>query len=127
MEVEINYEKVDDYGKMSQYFKDEDIDYSQETNHYGEFYGWDNGIVKFTVNENIDKGNLLIFSNSYSNAINKLIASNYNQTYVIDVRFYEAEVGEKFDFERFVNDNNIDKILFITNDYYYLNPDNYIK
>lgn len=127
MEVEINYKKVDDYGRMTQYFNNEDIDYNQETNHYGEFYGWDNGIVKFTVNENREKGSILVFSNSYSNPLNKLIASSYNETYVVDMRYYETEVGEKFDFEKFVSQNHIDKVLIISNNYYYMNLANYIQ
>jgi len=127
MKVEINYEEVDDYGKMKQYLNNEEINKNQETNHYGEFYGWDNGIVKFTINDNDDKGNLLVFSNSYSNPINKLIACSFYETYVVDMRFYEAEVGEKFNFQEFIEENDIDKVLIISNEYYYTNENNFIQ
>lgn len=127
MDVEINYNKVNDYGKAKQYLENSIGECDVETNHYGEFYGWDDGIIKFTVEENKDKENILIFSNSYSNAINKLIASNYNETYVVDMRNYEVQIGEKFNFDDFVKEHHIDKVLIIGNDNYYRDKKNYIE
>lgn len=127
MDVEINYKPVDDYGKARQYIENKIGNCDVETNHYGEFYGWDDGIIKFTVKQNQGKENILIFSNSYSNAINKLLASNYNETYVVDMRNYEAQIGEKFSFDNFVKEHHIDKVLIIGNNNYFRDKNNYIE
>lgn len=127
MNVEINYKQTDDYGKSKQYFQNIINRDDVENNHYADFYGDDNGIIKFTVPENDGNGSILIFSNSYSNAINKLIACHYQETFVVDTRHYEAENGEKFSFDKFVQEHHIDKVLIIGNNYYYKNEENAIK
>ena len=66
---------------------------------YGGVYGGDNGEV--------------IFDTSYDNAILKLLASHFSKTYSIDLRNYEHTFGEKFDFDSYVREHDISKVLFI--------------
>ena len=113
----INDKLYDTYGNEENYFKGK-YNRSRLTNHYGEFYGGDSGEVIFDFNNN-DKDNLLVLGSSYTNAINKLIASHFNKTYVIDLRHYEEVMGEKFDIKRYIEENNIDKVLIIA-DYSFL-------
>ena len=54
---------------------------------YGGVYGGDNGEVIFDTGK--DGDNILIFGNSYDNAILKLLASHFSKTYSIDLRNYE--------------------------------------
>ena len=85
---------------------------------YGQFYGADDGELIFdTGKTNLD--NILVIGNSYDNAILKLLATHFNRTHSIDLRNYEHFNGSKFDFQQYVEENGIDKVLFIGNiDFY---------
>lgn len=85
---------------------------------YGEYYGSDDGEVIFdTGKENLD--NILVIGESFDNAILKLLATHFNKTHSIDLRTYEHYQGSKFDFEKYVEEKNIDKVLFIGNVNFY--------
>lgn len=104
---------ADSYGSEDEYYNG--IYYREKlAGHYGNFYGGDNGEVIFDFN-NPDKDNLLLIGSSFTNAINKLVASHFNKTYVIDLRHYSELTNEEFDIKEYVNNNNIDKVLFIMN------------
>lgn len=109
-DVYINGE-LKNYGNKEQYYN---LKYPKSTgvNYYASFYGSDYGEVVFDY-KNSKKDNLLIFSNSFSNAINDLIASSYNKTHVIDLRAYKMDLGKDFDIKDYVKENKIDKILFL--------------
>ena len=105
------------YGKEEEYFNGE-YNIAKETNHYGEFYGGDFGEVKYDF-EQPKKENVLIIGNSFTNAVNKLIASGFNKTYIVDLRHYEGAMGEKFNIDKYIEKNDIDKVLIIM-DYSYM-------
>ena len=113
-------------GTLSEYGNEENYlnnIYSQSsmTNHYGVFYGGDAAEVLFDFN-NSNKDNLLIISNSYSNAVNKLIASHFNKTYDIDLRTYYGAYNEIPDMDKYINEYGVDKVLVIM-DYFFLKND----
>ena len=85
---------------------------------YGQFYGSDDGKLIFdTGKTNLD--NILVIGNSYDNAILKLLATHFNKTHSIDLRNYEHFEGRKFNFQQYVEENSIDKVLFVGNiDFY---------
>lgn len=88
---------------------------------YGEFYGGDDGEVIFDTGKT-EYDNILIIGESYDNAILKLLATHFNKTHSIDLRYYEHYKESKFNFSKYVKANDIDKVLFIGNsDFYYLN------
>ena len=109
--------KESDYGKQDEYFNGLSDDIS-----YGNFYGWDNGEVVLKSNNN-SKDNVLIFSDSYDNAILKLLSNHFNTTVGVDLRWYENFVGEPFDFNYYLENYNINKILFIGDDSFYASDD----
>lgn len=76
---------------------------------YGNFYGWDDAEILFDFN-NPNEKNLLIISESFSNANNELIASHFNKTYDIDLR-----QNKDFKFDTFVKEKEIDIVLFMGN------------
>ncbi len=78
---------------------------------YGEYYGGDCGEVIFDYNQP-EKENLLIIGESHDNAIIKILASNFNKTYAIDLRAYSIELGKEFKFNEYIKDKNISKVLF---------------
>lgn len=87
-------------------------------NFYAEFYGDDYGEIIFNFNKP-KKDNLLIISNSFSNAVNELIASHFNKTYVLDGRHYYNYTKEVIDLMEYIKKNDIDKVLYIM-DYSFL-------
>lgn len=105
------------YGNENKYFQGTYLK-DRLANHYGTYYGGDYGEIIFNFN-NEEKENILILGSSYTNAINKLIASHFNKTYVIDLRHYESVFNKKFDVKDYIEQNNIDKVLIIA-DYNYL-------
>ena len=109
--------KETNYGNKELYYKNRHQN-ELGTNHYGLYYGGDYGEVVYDFNN--DKENLLIFSNSYSNAINDLVASSFNKTYVIDLRAYEEDLGYKFNLDNYIKKNKINKILFLGDINFYI-------
>lgn len=103
-EIFVSGEQVSDYGKTTEDLLEKSII------SYGDIYGWDYDEIIF-INKEIDNNRkLLIYSNSYSNAINKLLASHYEETYVIDGRKYQEKTMVEY-----INENKIDDVLILGN------------
>ncbi|MGN1310120.1 MAG: WecB/TagA/CpsF family glycosyltransferase [Clostridia bacterium] len=112
----INGEKTE-YGQEEAYINNE-ID---DNISYGSFYGWDDAEIVFDYHNN-NKENILIFGESYDNAIIEMIASHFNKSYCVDLRAYEMDMGHKFEFDKYIFENNITKVLFVGNiDFYVAN------
>lgn len=113
MDIKINGIMAEDYGEQENYKRG-----GQESSVYSAFYGDDMGEIIFsTGNEN--KDDILIIGESFDNAILKLIASHFNRTYSIDLRYYEAYMGKEFKFSEYLKEHNINKVLLIGNiDYF---------
>lgn len=103
-DIYVNGEIVSDYG-----FKTEELMNEEEIS-YGEVYGDDYAEIVFNNNGLHNNKKLLIYANSYSNAINKLLASHYKETYVIDGRHYKDK-----SLIEYINDNKIDDVLILAN------------
>lgn len=106
------------YGKYKEYHNGE-FKTNNLVNHYGEFYGYDEGELILDFYNNKDKENLLVLSNSFSNSNIKLIASHFHKTYKVDVRHYEKDMEEEFNYEKYIKTNDIDKVVFIGNINFY--------
>jgi hypothetical protein len=88
--------------------------YSKEplANHYANCFGGDFAQIVYDFGTS-GRGKLLLVASSYSNPINALIAAGYDQTYVIDLRYYEDWAGEPFDPTAYCQENGIDKVLLL--------------
>lgn len=106
----INHEKRE-YGHYQEYIN-HDYEYNVKDNYYAYFYGSDFGEVLFDFHQP-KKDNLLIVSNSFSNAVNSLIAQHFNKTYVVDLRHYDSTFEEDFSVSKYIREHDIDKVLFI--------------
>lgn len=113
MDVTVNGEPSD-YGNQAAFFAGEGGVPS-----YGGFYGWDAGEVTFSTGRT-DRGNLLILGESYDNAVVKMLAAHFNRTYAVDLRYYEAYMGEAFSFSSYVEEHGITQVLLIGNIDYFL-------
>ena len=103
-EIYISGEKKSDYGSSNEKLK------KSEKISYGDLYGGDYDEIIFINEESNNQKKLLIYANSYSNAINKLLASHYKETYVIDGRHYKEKTMIEY-----INENNIDDVLILGN------------
>ena len=99
------------YGHASTYFKGK---YSRRKlfNHYAYFYGGDYGTVTIATHQN-KKPNLLVFSNSFDNAILLLLSNHFNNIYSVDLRHYEEDLKKSFHIEQYIQKNQIDTILVV--------------
>ena len=79
--------------------------------HYVAYFNGMYGKVEYDFNQE-DKANLLIIGDSFTWQIDNLIASSYNKTYIINLRYDEYENG-KLDLKKFIKDNNISDVLFL--------------
>lgn len=104
--------KLDDYGRADDFFA-HNYTYNQYDNYYGLYYGSDYAEVELNY-DNPGAGNLLIISNSFDNAILKLLASHFNRTYSVDLRRYEAAYNQEFILSDYVKKRDIDQVLVLT-------------
>ncbi|MBE6932322.1 MAG: hypothetical protein E7464_02940 [Ruminococcaceae bacterium] len=85
---------------------------------YGSFYGGDFGEVIF---DNGEGENLLILGESYDNAIVQLLASHFGRTHSVDLRHYETAMGQPFHLARYIEENDIDRVLLIGSNGFFTN------
>ena len=109
--------KYDDYGSQETFFAGSDEELT-----YGSFYGGDDGEVVVDSGRT-DKENLLIIGDSHDNAILKLMAESFNRIHAVDLRSYEAQLGKKFDTYQYIVDNDIDKVLLMGSDGFFVSED----
>ncbi len=111
MTVKINGKRKKSYGQQEAYFTGK---YSEDalTNHYGQFYGGDSGIVEFCTNQP-EKENIIIISNSFSNAVSMLIASHFNHTWFIDMRYYNRDMKKDFNLKESIKAWKANKVLLL--------------
>ena len=117
MTVTINGQPADDYGNQQAF-----LDGAGGTPSYGLFYGSDNGETTFDTGTQ-GRGNLLVVGESFDNAILKLLASHYDRTFSVDLRYYEAHLGIPFDLEAYLAEHAIDTVLLIGNIDYFVTED----
>ena len=115
MTVTRNGEPAGDYGRQ-------DAAPGELALSYGAFYGGDDGEIIFDTGRT-DRGNLLVIGESYDNAILKLLASHFDRTYSVDLRYYRNYMGSDFSLGDYLRRNNITKVLLIGNVDYYISPD----
>lgn len=106
--VKVNGEEIDneELSKKKDYLEGEFEKEDKYFNHYAKYFHSDLAEIVYTFEENKDTNkNLLIIGDSYSNCIDKEIASHFYKTYVIDLRYYEEVFGEKFVLENYIKDD----------------------
>lgn len=81
-------------------------------NHYAYYYGGDYGEIVLDT-RNAQKENLLIVGDSYTNPINGLIASHFGRTHILDMRYYERDMGEPLDLNAYIQRNDISRVLLL--------------
>ena len=98
-----------EYGYRSLYVSDDDFPHNTYSNHYGMYYGDDHAKVVYKFNQP-EKESILILATSYSNAINELVASHYNETHILDFRYYKKTYGKPIDAQAYMEENHLSKL-----------------
>lgn len=81
-------------------------------NHYAYYYGGDYGEI-IIQSRKADKQNLLILADSYSNPINGLIASHFGNTHILDLRYYQRDMGTDLALDEYIREHDIDLMLLL--------------
>lgn len=89
---------------------------------YGGYYGDDYGQVRLNMDKP-ERENLLVIGDSFDNALLKLLASHFNMTYGVDLRYYEHHLGEEFVLADYIEEHEIDKVLIIGSVNFFLSED----
>lgn len=97
------------YGHQEEYFNNKELRSGEGDISYGDFYGYDVSTIEYDFNQP-KKENLIIVGYSYTNALNELVASHFNKTWVIDTRFCSRE-----EFEKIIAENKIQNLLLLPN------------
>lgn len=108
------YKIYDIEGKELDYnHKDEYLagDYSRApfADHYIEYNGKDVDFLEYVFENGTDR-NLLIIGDSFTNAIEPLLASHYHHTYAVDIRHYPDYY---FSLSEFLSTHDVDDILVL--------------
>jgi len=86
---------------------------------YADFYGYDVSRIVFDNPHDSGGEHVLLIGDSFDNAILWLLAGHFDTLHSVDLRQYEAEMGEKFSFSRYAAENGITRVMFIgSNDFY---------
>lgn len=81
-------------------------------NYYETVYGRDFVEVMYDYNAP-GKGNLLILGTSYTDPINRLVASHFDKTFIVDARYYKNYDGSTLNLKDYIDDHHIDKVLVL--------------
>jgi len=119
MKVSVRGAPVADYGNQDAFFSGNAVGLELA---YGSFYGGDESELCLSTGRE-ERDNLLVIGESYDNAVLKLLASHFNNTYSIDLRYYAHFAGEDFDLSSYLARHQIDKVLLMGNVDYFLQPD----
>ena len=109
------YGKEDARGLRDKNKEDRKFSDSLFANQYGKYFGSDKGLVEY-IFDNKSNRNLLIVGQSYTQAIEYIIASHYSHTYVVDLRHYDDNFEKPFNVTDFIKENKINDILILGED-----------
>lgn len=69
-------------------------DTNRFTSRYGEYFHQNYGLISVTNDAEYEKEAILVVGDSYMNCIDRLIATHYRNTYIVNPSLYEGSVGE---------------------------------
>ena len=85
------------------------FDYLKKKDKYSMFLDNNHALIEIRNDLVEDDSKILVIKNSYANAFVPFLVNHYNETYVIDLRYYSGNVSN------YLNEKNIDDILILYN------------
>lgn len=116
MKIDVGGKPRDRYGNQDAYFSGR-YSTASYVNHYNSFYGGEVDVLHVET-ERADRGNLIVFSNSQSDALNLLLASHFHHTWIVDLRHYRGGSGF-FPLSRMVEQWDLDQVLILGDGLYF--------
>lgn len=114
VDLNLNYTCLVNHNVADELFKPRKIRLDRDYKYYDYYVSYFNGQygnVLYDYNDE-DKENLLILGDSYVWQIDYIIASHFNKTHVINLRYDEYKNNE-FNLSQYVRDENISKVLVL--------------
>lgn len=99
------------YGHQALYEKDR-FPTDELRNHYAYYYGGDYGEIVIDSGRKTGRS-LILIADSYSNPLNLLLARHFDRTCVIDLRYYEQDMGRPFDVNACIAEHQADTLLML--------------
>lgn len=84
-------------------------DYASGGNSYGVFLHGDNALMKVENENSSSDKSAIVIKESYGNAFAPYLTPHYKETYILDPRYFKGNLVD------FINENNIDDVVFINN------------
>ena len=103
--------KKGQYGHQALYEKNR-FPTDELRNHYAYYYGGDYGEILIDSGRKTGRS-LLLIADSYSNPLNLLLARHFDRTCVIDLRYYEQDMGKPFDVNSCAAEYQLDTLLML--------------
>ena len=85
------------------------LDYLNKKDKYALFLDNNHGLIQIDNLDLNDNSNILIIKNSYANSFVPFVVNHYQNTHVIDLRYFGGKVSD------YIKDNNIENILILYN------------
>ncbi|MBE6107677.1 MAG: hypothetical protein E7192_03460 [Erysipelotrichaceae bacterium] len=91
-----------------------EADYHEEMDyHYNIAYKVGDGYTKIVNEDNAEKESLLIIGDSYAGPVLPLLAKDFYEITLIYPINYTSLTGNEFNYDAFIRENDVDKILFM--------------
>lgn len=90
-----------------------DVPEGRFANHYGEYFGWDKGLIEYSFPDAPSQRRLLVVSDSTDNSVELLLASHFRTAFFVDLREFENSLGHVFDVDDFISGHSISDVVFI--------------
>lgn len=116
MKLDIDGKPRNSYGNQESYFSGR-FSFNDHTNHYNSFYGGEVGVLHVDTGRT-DRKNIIVFSNSMSDALNLLLASHFHHTWIVDLKHYGKGNGSCY-ISRMLENWDADQILILGDGYYF--------
>ena len=120
-DVYVEGQKRDDYQKRNDFVNLDPATHPEDYPYwYGIAYYTYEPYMEIDTNQE-DKENLLIIGDSYSSSIIDVLASHFNHTYRVLPYNVMIYTGELFNYDKYIEEHDIDKVLFMFTfeNYYY--------
>lgn len=114
IDIKLDYDVKINGGSVTKTFKPRDLKIKNNNDYYDYYVQYFDGQYAEVMYDyhNDNKDNLLILADSYAWQIDYLIASSFNKTYVVNLRYGKYQT-EKLDIKKYIEDNDIDKVLVL--------------
>lgn len=114
IDIDLDYDVKINGGSVTKTFKPRELKIKNNNDYYDYYVQYFDGQYAEVMYDyhNDNKDNLLILADSYAWQIDYLIASSFNKTYVVNLRYGKYQT-EKLDINKYIEDNDIDKVLVL--------------